>query len=149
MGTKIWMPFQSMVITGKKQILRMLHCFWYSRLCHLTDETEVPHPINQTILLNYDMLDILFAFLSREIDLELMVCSHFILFSIRFWRAASGRTNNSESFCWGARREWPQGICFCVAIPSGCRKFKWIELQQVGFECLYHLCLSPLLNLHS
>ena len=83
MGTKIYTPYESLVITERKT-LRTLHCFYYSRLCHLTDKPEVPHPINQTILLNYDMLDILFAFLSREIDLELMVGSHFILLSILY-----------------------------------------------------------------
>ena len=37
---------------------------------------------------------------------------------------------------------WLLGTCEC-------KQFKRIRLQQVGFGCLHHLSMSPLLNLHS
>ena len=41
-----------------------------------------------------------------------------------------------------------KGKCFSVPATAECKKFKWIWLQQVGFECPHHLQMS-LLNLHS
>ena len=37
----------------------------------------------------------------------------------------------------------------CVPAICECKKIKQIHLHKVGFECLPHLMVSPLLNLHS
>ena len=43
------------------------------RLCHLPGEQDERHPMNQTILINYGILDIVFDLLSQEVDIELSV----------------------------------------------------------------------------
>ena len=50
----------------------------------------------------------------------------------------------------GCKRAWGHGVrCFCIPTTSEFKKFKWIWLQQVDFECPNHFWVSPPLNLQS
>ena len=49
----------------------------------------------------------------------------------------------SQGGSWDARKyegqKWTWGRCFSITNTSECKLFKWIQLQQVGFECPHHL----------
>ena len=49
------------------------HRHYIFRLCHLPGEQDERHPMNQTILINYGILDIVFDLLYQEVDTELLV----------------------------------------------------------------------------
>ena len=65
----------------------------YLRLCHLPDEPDERHPMNQTILINHGVLDIVFGLLSQEVDVELL--ASFILSGLCFKKMDVRRRHKS------------------------------------------------------
>ena len=63
---------ESEQILGKVQMFTSTLHYTF-RLCHLPGEQDERHPMNQTILINYGILDIVFDLLYQEVDIELLV----------------------------------------------------------------------------